>query len=102
MGCSYKKDYRSIINTKDYIKFIKSHFCLICAKSPVDADHLETIGMGNNRNSKSSSLKNYSCIPLCREHHSERHNIGSHKFEHKHSINLYKEAFNLIRKYFTK
>tara|TARA_Y100000593_G_scaffold58461_1_gene108620 strand:+ start:345 stop:626 length:282 start_codon:yes stop_codon:yes gene_type:complete len=89
-----------VVDSKDYIKFIKSHFCVICAKSPVDADHLEHIGMGGNR--KLNTLKDYSCIPLCREHHRERHDIGNYQFEHKHSVNLFKEAFYLIRKYFTR
>ena len=87
-----------MINTKDYIKFIKSHHCLICGKSPVDPDHLEHIQMGG---SNPQGIKDFSCVPLCRQHHQERHSIGFYQFEHKHSINLYKEAFNLIRKYFT-
>ena len=89
-----------MINSKDYIKFIKSHFCIVCAKSPVDAAHLEHIGMGGNR--KINSLKDFSCVPLCREHHSQRHNIGNYNFESIHSVNLFKEAFHLVRKYFTK
>ena len=87
-----------MINTKDYIKYIKSKHCLICGQSPVDPDHLEHIGMGGNR--KINSLKDFSCVPLCRQHHTERHSIGFYQFEHKHSINLYKEAFNLLRGYF--
>ena len=47
------------------------------------------------------NLKDFSCINLCRQHHSERHNIGNVRFEDKYSINLYKEAFYLLRKYFT-
>lgn len=89
-----------MVNSKDYLKFIKSHFCMICGKSPVDADHLEHIGMGGNR--KINTIKDFSCVPLCRQHHTERHNLGSYQFEDKHSINLWKEAFHLIRKYFTK
>ena len=78
--------------SKDYIKFIKSHFCIVCGRTPVDPDHLEAIGMGNNRNSKSSSLKNWSCLPLCRMHHSFRHRMGNKEFEKKYSINLWKEG----------
>tara|TARA_R100000995_G_C3419304_1_gene93135 strand:+ start:110 stop:394 length:285 start_codon:yes stop_codon:yes gene_type:complete len=86
------------INTKDYIRYIKSKHCLVCGKSPVDADHLEHIGMGGNR--KLNSLKDLSCISLCRIHHRERHDIGNFQFEHKHSLNLWKEAFYLLRGYF--
>lgn len=87
-----------VVNTKDYIKYVKSHFCLICGKSPVDPDHLEHLQMGGaNKNNH----KDWSCINLCRQHHRERHDIGNFQFENKYSINLYKEAFNLLRKYFT-
>ena len=44
--------------------------------------------------------KDYSCVPLCRIHHSERHQAGNEKFENKYGINLWKDAFNLIRRYF--
>ncbi len=86
------------MNTKDYIKYIKSKHCLVCGGSPVDADHQDTIGMGGDR--KKQSIKDFTCIPLCRKHHTERHNIGSFQFEHKHSLNLWKEAFYLLRGYF--
>ena len=88
-----------MVDSKDYIKYIKTHFCLICASSPVDPDHLETIGMGGNR--KSKTIKDFSCVPLCRQHHTERHRIGTKQFEAKYNINLFKEAFYLLRKYFT-
>ena len=86
-----------IMDNKDYIKYIKSHFCMVCGKSPVDPDHLEAIGMGGDR--KKPTLKDYSCIPLCREHHSERLSIGNIRFEKKHNLNLWKEVFHLFRKY---
>ena len=35
-----------MVNSKDYIKFIKSHHCVICGRTPVDPDHLEHLGMG--------------------------------------------------------
>tara|TARA_Y100000310_G_scaffold256570_1_gene264395 strand:+ start:104 stop:268 length:165 start_codon:yes stop_codon:yes gene_type:complete len=47
-----------------------------------------------------TKMKDYSCIPLCRIHHSERHQLGNKKFEDKYSVNLWKDAFNLIRRYF--
>ena len=86
-----------VVSTQDYIKFVKSHHCLICGNSPVDPDHLEHLGMGGS----GKSFKDWSCINLCRVHHRERHDIGTNKFEEKYNINLWKEAFNLIRRYFT-
>jgi len=34
-------------------------------------------------------------------HHTERHAIGSTEFEAKYKINLWKEAFKLLREYHT-
>ena len=84
----------------EYIKYIKEQRCLICFVDYVDPDHLKAIGMGGNR--KKPNKRHYTCVPLCRKHHRERHDIGNFQFEHKHSINLFKEAFYLLRKYFTK
>ena len=87
-----------MIDTKEYLTYIKSQFCLICSTTPIDCDHLEAIGMGNNR--KHQTPRDFSCIPLCRTHHSERHFIGNERFEHIYRINLWKEAFRLLRRYF--
>ena len=85
------------MSSKKYLNYIKGKPCTVCGQIPVDADHLEAVGMGGaNRD----GYKDYSCIPLCRIHHSERHQIGNEKFENKYGINLWKDAFNLIRRYF--
>ena len=81
----------------EYIDYIRDQECLVCFKSFVDPDHLEAIGMGGNR--KKPSLKHYSCIPLCRIHHTERHSLGLPRFEKKYKINLWKEAFRILRKF---
>ena len=84
-------------NSSDYLKYIKSKNCLVCGSSPVDPDHLEHLQMGG---SNPQGIKDFSCIPLCRKHHRERHDIGNFQFENKHYINLWKEAFYLLRGYF--
>ena len=82
---------------KDYLKYIKSKNCLVCGVSPVDPDHLEHLGMGG---ANKGGLKDYSCVPLCRKHHRERHDIGIKDFEWTYGISLWKEAFYLLRGYF--
>ena len=82
---------------RDYIKYIKSKHCLVCGRSPVDPDHLETLKMGGENK---GGLKDFSCIPLCRIHHTERHNLGLRRFQEKHIVNVWKEAFYLLRGYF--
>ncbi len=76
----------------------------MCGQFPVDADHLEARGMGGAGGKKSGTVSNtkkdLSCIPLCRIHHTERHQSGNAKFEDKYRINLWKDAFRLIRTYF--
>ena len=80
---------------KEYIEYIKHKPCSICFKTPVDAHHLEAIGMGSNR--EKHTQKDLTCVPLCREHHSEYHNIGFKGIFSKYNINLWEEAFNLLR-----
>lgn len=61
--------------------FLKTIYCCICAKPEPDAHHTEKSGMGL----KGDDL---SCIPLCREHHQELHQIGRKSFEQKHCVDL--------------
>lgn len=73
-----------------YKKYILSHSCLVCPRREVDPDHLRARGTG------SASQNDYSLIPLCREHHSERHQLGNSRFEQRHAVNLWKEAWRLL------
>ena len=81
---------------KKYLDYIREKPCLVCGITPCDADHLEARGMGGASDDK----KDYSCIPLCRTHHTERHQFGNKKFEDKYSVNLWKENSRLVRRYF--
>ena len=87
------------MKNKKYLDYIRRQFCLVCGITPCDPDHLEARGMGG---ANKDGFKDYSCIPLCRKHHTERHQLGNQKFEHKYNINLWKDAFNLFRRYFIK
>lgn len=84
-------------SSKKYIDYIREKPCLVCGLQPCDPDHLEARGMGG---ANKSGYKDYSCVPLCRIHHTERHQMGNYKFENTYNINLWKDAFNLIRRYF--
>jgi len=91
-----------VINTKEYIKYIKSNVCLVCGRTPVDPDHLMARGMGGRGKggTVTGSRIDFSCIPLCRVHHSERHQLPERDFEDLYRIKLWKEAFKLVRDYF--
>tara|TARA_R100000008_G_scaffold72396_1_gene50577 strand:+ start:109 stop:375 length:267 start_codon:yes stop_codon:yes gene_type:complete len=75
-----------------YRKFVKEFGCCVCGKKQVDAHHLDSVGMGNKRK---SMIEDYSCVPLCRQHHQEWHQIGDLSFSGKYSINLWKICYQL-------
>ena len=79
-----------------FVEFVKTYSCSICGTSPVDAHHLDTVGMGRNR--KNDCIEDYSCVPLCREHHQEWHQVGDTEFTNKYYINLWKINY-LINKH---
>lgn len=72
---------------------VKTFGCSVCGISPVDAHHLDTIGMGSNR--KKDCVEDFSCVPLCRQHHQEWHHIGDIQFSKKNSINLWKVSYQM-------
>mgnify|MGYP004447835467 CR=1 FL=1 len=83
--------------TLQYVEWIKTKQCLICYKDNPDPHHLQAIGMGGNR--KKPTPRHYSCIPLCRLHHSEFHSKGKTDFEDKYIIDCWKEAWRLLREW---
>ena len=85
------------LQSKKYLDYIKEKPCLVCGTMPCDPHHMDAIGMGGaNKNGS----KDWTCVPLCRIHHGEYHSYGLNKFETRYNINLWKDAFNLIRSYF--
>lgn len=59
--------------------------CAVCGKK-ADIHHCEgsTVGMGRNR--KTMIHLGLELMPLCREHHSECHNIGQESFNEKYHL----------------
>lgn len=57
--------------------------CIICGKDG-DIHHIDKIGMGRDR--KKVDDTNYEKVCLCREHHSECHNLGEKKFLQKYKL----------------
>ncbi|MEJ7420433.1 putative HNHc nuclease [Staphylococcus haemolyticus] len=58
--------------------------CVICGKSGADLAHHYAIGRGANR--KKMQHYDYEVLALCREHHSEQHNIGVKSFDEKYHL----------------
>lgn len=86
---------QKIVN-EAYKKYILSHSCLACSSREVDGDHLLARGRG------SASQNDFSLIPLCRRHHSERHTGGSVKFEERYHLDLWQEAWRLLATWIAK
>ena len=57
--------------------------CVVCGR-PADVHHIDTVGMGNDRNLVDHREKNL--IALCRVHHNEAHNIGWPAFKQKYHV----------------
>ena len=58
--------------------------CVLCGKSGADLAHHYAIGRGANR--KKMQHYDYEVLALCREHHSEQHNIGVNSFDEKYIL----------------
>jgi hypothetical protein len=57
---------------KTHLKFVASHPCLVCGRSPADAHHLQfaqSRGMG-------LKVSDEFTVPLCRTHHRDNHRFG--------------------------
>lgn len=80
-----------------FIKFVKTFSCAVCGSYEVDAHHLDTIGMGGNR--KGDNIEDFSCVPLCRVHHSEWHQTGDYKFTDKYHINLWRINYQMNKQW---
>ena len=78
-----------------YLEHIRSKPCCVCMRSPVDADHLQARGTG------SAKRNDLTAIPLCREHHSERGQIGNRRFEAKYPVKLWEEVSRFLIEFIT-
>jgi hypothetical protein len=72
---------------RKYVSWIKKKVCCLCKNDNPDAHHVYR------------SANDYSCIPLCRGHHREYHDIEREKFERGYKINLDWEIINLLSEY---
>ena len=92
------------------IACLKSKKCVIC-NSPADLEHWKTISATKGTYKNDDGLDGL-FLPLCREHHSEKHNIGVKSFGAKYLIqgvkldekmvfellDIYPNQFKLFRK----
>ena len=62
----------------DYLKFVRGLPCAICHDDTGSDPHHE---MGNKRRGIAFKSHNIRAFPLCRQHHTELHNMGHSEFE---------------------
>lgn len=82
-----------ILISKAYLRFIKSKSCVVMHHScdgPVDPHHLIARGW------RESKRDDFSCLPLCRTHHTEVEYGGVEKFQRDYRINLWQENSRLL------
>jgi fructoselysine-6-P-deglycase FrlB-like protein len=77
----------------EYRAWVKTKRCVVCNQLGVDPDHLATVGAGGS---------DFTCYPLCRIHHDERHTAGVKTFEARHRLNLWKIVAFLLIEYIVK
>tara|TARA_Y100001938_G_C8086758_1_gene432516 strand:- start:2682 stop:2972 length:291 start_codon:yes stop_codon:yes gene_type:complete len=88
--------------TKEYLKYVRSHPCSVCPEQQVDADHLDARGRGGGKRkgTHTGTLIDFTCIPLCRLHHTERHATTLREFEEKYRTNLWKISSKMVRDFY--
>ena len=65
------------ISDEDILDFYRKRRCDICGKRPTDACHIRTKGAGGHD-------EHNNLMSLCREHHTEQHQIGFYKMVQKY------------------
>lgn len=80
---------------REYLDWVKSQPCVVGhgCYGPTDPDHLKTVGSGGT---------DYSAIPMCRKHHTDRHQYGRVKFERETGVDMWHEAWGLLHQWITR
>lgn len=75
---------RYVDDTGDYLyACLMQRKCCVCGRH-ADLHHVDAVGMGNDR--KRIVHEGLRVLPLCREHHTEAHEIGLHEFSERYHI----------------
>jgi len=78
--------------SQDYLDWNRLQPSAATGKQPCECAHLHSRGAWGS---------DFSVVPLTREEHSELHRKGQDAFEYKYHVNLWKEAWRLVTRYFT-
>lgn len=78
-----KKWHRAYGSTH-LVAYLNAMPCMVCGRVPCDAAHVKSRGAGGGYRDN--------LVPLCREHHTEQHQIGIETFQNKYQIDMEREA----------
>lgn len=96
----FRNGYDILPGNQEYYfyKCLVTRTCCICGKPNADIDHFDK-ALGR-RNRKTVDHSEYTFASLCRQHHSEKHQIGIEKFKenyHVKGVKLNQEAIKKLR-----
>ena len=74
------------VEDEAYLAYLRQLPCTACQKTPAEPHHLESRGSGGS---------DYTCLPLCREHHAEFHSRGNKTASATHGMDAWREAHRL-------
>ena len=81
------------IRDEGYLDYLRRQPCAVCNDSaPSDPHHLDSGVMG-------SKGDDWTCVPLCREHHREYHDHGERHMHEHYPVNLWEESHRHLRRY---
>ena len=63
------------VRNKAHLRFVASHPCLICERSPADAHHVRFA----QARSMGKKVSDEHAVPLCRAHHRDNHQFGDER-----------------------
>ena len=84
---------RGPVRSDEYRAFVRSHCCVACGSSyQIEAAHTSIVDAPDQRGGMSQKSADYSCIPLCRDCHTQAacayHRVGERVFAKRHRLNL--------------
>ena len=88
--------------THIYLEYLREQkHCSLCHKQkPIEPHHIDQIGMGRDR--KKPLREHYTAIPVCRQCHTEYHDLGKNRYCSKHQVNPYEIALYWVSRFLTK
>jgi hypothetical protein len=84
-------DVTPVLNSWAFRRWVReTRKCAVCGQRFPDPDHVRPRGMGGRRDPADWDRDNV--VPLCRDHHRMRHNVGIATFQQRMGVDLHELA----------